>query len=101
MNKYFNLNFSSEAELNGNLNINEFNNEKEQVAESNLKSSDDHVLLSAYYKELSEKQHQIDFDLIVFIVKNILHTTPDGKFFLISKILDIETVKFIYCLKVQ
>lgn len=53
--------------------------EKEYLNE-NLKQIDDHLILKAYYRFMSNKNFSIDYNLIANMMNIILESQTEGKF---------------------
>lgn len=63
------------------LHLNEFVIEKEFINESYLKQLDDHIMLKAFYRHLSNSTSLIDYNLIVLTMKKIYLSQSEGSDF--------------------
>jgi hypothetical protein len=60
------------------MNINEFNIEKDFIAE-NVKQIDEHVLLKTYYRYWSNNTNLVNSNLLIVLLNRILETNKEGK----------------------
>lgn len=76
---FFNINRYLSS--NSNLHLNEFILEKDFIND-NLKQIDDHLILKAYYRYLSNSSCLIDYKLIVSLLSKLLETHTEGYLFI-------------------